>query len=458
MMAEGCMFPLPKEHWLPYQGVKECMSCSLIFPKTLFGSSKDNCRKCGRVVCKSCIKYKIKDIRNICKECFDVNELKIVEYKNRQNNPYLSEDSLKQYEKQFNISPSGIPIAKQPIQQLSIQSIPADRTLSTTSTIPVPYSLLDITTDIPLPHGNNVPKPNIISPLLKEDIATEYNEYEIKEIVLETNEIPKKRKSFREYGKRQIEIIHSRESSQSVGNIGCANINIKRNSITITKWLNDKIFTINEKQMKLYENKTYLESKILNTEAMIIRLDGFEFGINITNNMNKPFDKRFHNAMILTACDIIKQFDAYTIFVQSDEFIIIYPINHYKQKSSFLFGGKIAKILSIISSFTSMRFIYYLKNEFKNDINNYENISNCFGSFDGKCFNIGINTNNIFDYIIWRLKSNVRGYHKKILTVDNEFSHGTFIKKEKYFNNIKKKQRERITSCCVQIESKNKKK
>merc|ERR1712228_816549 len=64
--------------------------------------------------------------------------------------------------------------------------------------------------------------------------------------------------------------------------------------------------------------------------------------------------------------------------------------------------------------------------------------------------------NDIFDYLIWRLKKNLRG-HKKIYTVGNEFCHGTFVKKEKYIHPKQKKERERITSCCVQIESRDNK-
>ena len=520
------------------------MSCNATFVKSLFGSGKDNCRKCGRVVCKQCLKHKIQDYK-VCNECYknrenrqaneqyiwnliapdgttispksqrskspsngngngnndDIAKTKVLyergmrdisKEKESTNNPYLSENMIKQYERQINMR---IP---KPMQLNIDRTRSHSADVSTTSTVPVPHSLLDLTTDIPLPT-NNVPSPNIIAPLLKEE--EEYNEdeeYKLFEI-RETSDSPRnsinnnsQRKSipFRARkppkkalpGNNNNNNNHNRQTSASVGNIrlsghsqhsksssnGSTSIGsngmiikngayqIKRKSITVIKWNDDDTFDIDEKAMKLNEDKTYTETKIDKNKPMIIRLDGYGFGM-FTNKMEKPFDERFHNAMVYTSCDLLKEFECYTVFTQSDEIVMIYPTTHHKVKGTYLFSGKIAKILSVVSSFASVRLSYHLRKQ--NWINNMEiqrEINNCCVSFNGRCFNLNGNNDDIFDYIIWRLKKNIRGY-KKILTVANEFSHGCYIKKEKYMHPRKNKQRERITSCCVQIESKERK-
>ena len=539
MSQEGTLFPLPKEHWMPHSGVKNCMICNQAFVKSLFGGSgKDNCRKCGRVVCKQyCLRHKISDYK-VCKECYQnrndqrVNEefisnliapdgttlspksqkspsnnhisqtrnlyeqgMKNIENeKIKTNNPYLSEKMIKQYERQINMR-IGSPMQLDPART---RSHSAD--VSTTSTVPVPHSLLDLTTDIPLP-ANNVPSPNIISPLLKEedeyedesrsdDMEDEYKLFEIKE-TSDPIKTPRQRKSIPFRARKPPKkapppslnkyVDHNRESSASVGNIRLSGhyksksksptspsspssqskLNngpymIKRKSITVMKWVDDDSFDIDEKGMKLYEDKTYTETKIKNTQPMIIRLDGFGFGM-FTNKMDKPFDYRFHSAMINTSCDLLKEYECYTVFTQSDEIVMIYPTTHHRVKGTYLFSGKIAKILSVVSSFASCRLSYHLRKEsWINDMENQRNINNASISFNTKCFNLSNGNDEIFDYIIWRLKKNIRGY-KKILTVANEFSHGCYIKKEKYIHPKKNKQRERITSCCVQIESRERK-
>ncbi len=96
-------------------------------------------------------------------------------------------------------------ISNKPTQSIHrTQRSQSEGKLSTSSTISVPHTLSDLTTDIPLPQ-NNIPQPNIIQQLLKE----------MKEIELETNEAPQKRKSFREYGKRKIDVIIAMDNNDN---------------------------------------------------------------------------------------------------------------------------------------------------------------------------------------------------------------------------------------------------
>eukprot|EP00485_Elphidium_margaritaceum_P007411 CAMPEP_0202689572 /NCGR_PEP_ID=MMETSP1385-20130828/4791_1 /ASSEMBLY_ACC=CAM_ASM_000861 /TAXON_ID=933848 /ORGANISM="Elphidium margaritaceum" /LENGTH=841 /DNA_ID=CAMNT_0049344715 /DNA_START=5 /DNA_END=2530 /DNA_ORIENTATION=- len=531
------MFPLPKTYWMPHQGVTRCMSCDSEFAKSLFKNGKDNCRRCGRVICKPCLsKHKIEDVR-VCKECYDLgdednanqeiianliapdgtllsprsNAVQTKKLKYTHTESIAENSNAQSQKKSMMIAEAAAAVVhKKPTTSTAPPRVPPTSTLylsantlqkhdrahqrngssnnnnghhnhnhkppstmylsaaarhrthsaavSIASTVALPNNL-DAYINDPLP--GSAPKPHIIAGLLKEE-DEEFDAFD------DESKSPDNNSSS---NNNHTVIQHTRQSSASMGNIDASKHKKHnshksarphappRKSVTVTKWLDDAQFDVDEKMMKLLEDKSYTQCKIASDEAMVLRLDGFDFG-NFTSEMEKPFDRRFHTALVNTACDICKQFEPHTVFVQSDELVLIYPSTHHKRKTHYLFGGKVAKIVSVAASFAAVRLQHHLRKQrwddtqllLQNDDRNggeYRVTNGCC-MFNAKCFNIG--DEHIFSYAIWRLKRNVRGY-KKVLTVGDEFSHGTLVKKERYVHPRKQKQRERITTCCVQIES-----
>lgn len=115
-------------------------------------------------------------------------------------------------------------------------------------------------------------------------------------------------------------------------------------------------------RMKYYETESEKKSKIRPYESYIVRLDGKNFSTK-TSNLIKPFDDIFNEAMLLTSKDVLEEFHAATVFVQSDEISLVFKSictkeehKNEKNKSIHLFGGRVSKIISIIAGFTSTRF------------------------------------------------------------------------------------------------------
>eukprot|EP01083_Nonionella_stella_P251183 866896_1 len=62
-------FPLPRTQWTPDSDMSSCTICNKPFHKTLFSSGKHHCRKCGKVICHSCSRYRVQSYR-ICDLCY----------------------------------------------------------------------------------------------------------------------------------------------------------------------------------------------------------------------------------------------------------------------------------------------------------------------------------------------------------------------------------------------------
>lgn len=71
-----------------------------------------------------------------------------------------------------------------------------------------------------------------------------------------------------------------------------------------------------------------------------------------------------HRVIVLTAGDVMDKFNALTAYVCSDEISLIFPFeSSVPQEGSSpttLFGGRIQKIVSLVSGYTSMRFNHHL--------------------------------------------------------------------------------------------------
>lgn len=160
-------------------------------------------------------------------------------------------------------------------------------------------------------------------------------------------------------------------------------------------------------KIKKYE-AIFGDLKLDPTKPFIIRIDGHCFS-KFMKCFLLPFDKYFQDVMIETTKDIINEFHGITGYTQSDEISILFPpviIDIEKDKRTFIFGGKISKITSIIASYGSVRFNYYLLKNIEKwkDEKNYnkikEKILSGTAHFDGRVFNIEMN--DVVDYFKWR--------------------------------------------------------
>lgn len=132
-------------------------------------------------------------------------------------------------------------------------------------------------------------------------------------------------------------------------------------------------------RMKKFESMVDNQIMIKPCESFIIRLDGRSFS-KFTKKFHKPFDIVFVKAMGLTTLDLVKQFEAQTGYTHSDEITLIFNSKssedeylEYLEKQSknlltkddkdlpiHMFNGRIQKILSLVSSYCSVRFNYHL--------------------------------------------------------------------------------------------------
>lgn len=174
-----------------------------------------------------------------------------------------------------------------------------------------------------------------------------------------------------------------------------------------------------EDRMKKYENE--YNYQILPYESFIIRLDGMSFS-KFTKKFIKPFDINFIKAIALTTRDLVEKFEAETGFTHSDEITLIFNAKCSKEDYNkfsadnldksliniHLFDGQIQKLLTLISSYCSVRFNYHLEQIINNNINKYNsNLINLIKShsqiFDAQILKFNeINNYEILNYQIWK--------------------------------------------------------
>lgn len=137
-------------------------------------------------------------------------------------------------------------------------------------------------------------------------------------------------------------------------------------------------------RMKRYEK--FIDSKITirPSESYIIRLDGRSFS-KFTKKFVKPFDLVFVKAMCMTLQDLVEEFEAQTGYTHSDEITLIFnakcseleELEYLESKNNkelpiHMFRGRVQKILSLISSYCSVRFNYHLGNLIEPIKTNYD--------------------------------------------------------------------------------------
>lgn len=108
-------------------------------------------------------------------------------------------------------------------------------------------------------------------------------------------------------------------------------------------------------RMKEYE-RTETAWKFSWTFPVYARLDGRGFS-KFTRHMEKPFDSRMTNAMIETTKYLVEHTNAKIGYTQSDEISLVWA------EQPMFFDGKNQKVVSILASLTTAKFIHLMIEE-----------------------------------------------------------------------------------------------
>lgn len=92
--------------------------------------------------------------------------------------------------------------------------------------------------------------------------------------------------------------------------------------------------------------------KLPDDAPWIVRLDGRGFH-RWTRGLERPFDETLREAMIDTATAVLKEGGAEHAFTQSDEITLVF---HHTGKREPAFGGKLQKLVSLLSACASTTF------------------------------------------------------------------------------------------------------
>jgi tRNA(His) 5'-end guanylyltransferase len=110
-------------------------------------------------------------------------------------------------------------------------------------------------------------------------------------------------------------------------------------------------------RMKLYEG---LEAGrvLLPYLPVLARLDGMCFS-KFTKPLRRPYDIDLSSAMRETTQFLVKETNALVGYTQSDEISLLWEIKDHK--SEFIFGGRVQKLVSYLSSLCTLNFNAYAK-------------------------------------------------------------------------------------------------
>jgi tRNA(His) guanylyltransferase len=167
-------------------------------------------------------------------------------------------------------------------------------------------------------------------------------------------------------------------------------------------------------RMKEYESQSLHITKIEPYRSFLVRLDGRSFS-KFTGGMQKPFDKNFTKAMLLTTTDLINEFTATTGYTHSDEITIIFKAMATKEeteagtnKAQHLFDGRVIKILTCMSGYCSVRFNFHLCKLINEKTSDYKSeyvdkINEMKASFDARLVVFPEDKEiEIVNHMIWR--------------------------------------------------------
>jgi tRNA(His) 5'-end guanylyltransferase len=176
------------------------------------------------------------------------------------------------------------------------------------------------------------------------------------------------------------------------------------------------------KRMKSFEVETQNKNVIEGYETFVIRLDGRGFSKFTGKYFQKPFDENFATIMRNTAYSLFKEFHPTLIHVQSDEFTLVFQnictqeeFENEPNKYKHSFGGKVGKLLSVISSYASGSFNQNLNKFLKSTTD--EKYNDLKDNDFTVCFNSRIyvipQDYEVVNYLYWR--SVIDGYTNTVL-------------------------------------------
>lgn len=150
-------------------------------------------------------------------------------------------------------------------------------------------------------------------------------------------------------------------------------------------------------RMKKYE--AAIDVRLEPSQPVILRLDGHNFS-RYTAPFSKPFDERFHSAMVKTSADLIESYPTATLaYTQSDEITLVFP------NGVGCFNDRATKIASLAAGFCSVHFYSHLLaalTEFPEPpVDGLDSLP--LPHFDGRIFNVP-SVEECLNNIIWRCR------------------------------------------------------
>lgn len=157
-------------------------------------------------------------------------------------------------------------------------------------------------------------------------------------------------------------------------------------------------------RMKQYES--LYEQKLMPRLPIIARIDGKSFH-TFTKGLKRPYDERLSKLMIATTKVLVKGVHAKLGYTQSDEISLYWG---YGVGSQPIFGGKLAKLQSVLSSIATAFFNRDLQSFFpkKDDLDDKHPVMDKeYPTFDCRVFQLP-SIEEASNYFLWREKDAVK--------------------------------------------------
>ncbi|HBP23608.1 MAG TPA: tRNA 5'-guanylyltransferase [Planctomycetes bacterium] len=106
-----------------------------------------------------------------------------------------------------------------------------------------------------------------------------------------------------------------------------------------------------EKRMRDLEY--FGDTRVLTETWSVVRVDGRSFSRLTEANFEKPFDARFHEAMVAVSRALLQELSGIYAYTESDEISVLLP------REWRMFGGRVEKIVSVASGLASSVFTHH---------------------------------------------------------------------------------------------------
>ena len=180
------------------------------------------------------------------------------------------------------------------------------------------------------------------------------------------------------------------------------------------------------KRMMKYEEITRIKcanTKINKSTPFIVRLK-----LSFSRDFYKKYfyNKYYQTTMIEVTADLIETFGAATGYTSGcDEIILVFSdIHDDSNKKIHIYGGKVHKLITNISSFAAVKFNKYISN-YEQNVPDFDNndVYEYPATFNARVVAFP-NKYELINYIIWRqydtIANNTINIGKKFVTVDNK--------------------------------------